>query len=241
MQTQKIPANLDGRGRMNRVQSADWVAIRQAFIERPERPTIAALAVEFGVSENRIGRAAVDGGWAALRAARMDEALRSSDAMKALLDAARTEGTIQRAVNALALELISQLHDVAAEAGRAKGKAENTRANTLNTVTFALRNLTGALKEIGVVGMAKALKSAPGMSDEQGRWNPAMLQSLNVTVQNIMATAPAAAPAPPPDAIPEAPAAAEGGEQAPALPEASGTTLEVPAVEAERVPAESVI
>ena len=30
------------------------------------------------MSENRIGRAAVDGGWAALRAARMDEALRSS-------------------------------------------------------------------------------------------------------------------------------------------------------------------
>lgn len=213
--------------------------MRRAFIERPERPTLAALALEFGANEARISRAAIDGGWAALRAARMDEALRSSDAMKALLDAARTEGTIQRAVNALALELISQLHDIAAEAGRAKGKAENTRANTLNTVTFALRNLTGALKEIGVVGMAKALKTAPGMSDEQGRWNPQMLQSLNVTVQNIMATAPAAAPAPPPDAIAEAPAAAEGGEQAPALPEASGTTIEVPPAEApELVPAE---
>lgn len=240
MPTPEIPYKPDGRGRLNRIQSADWIAIRQAFIDRPERPTIPALALEFGVTESRVARAAVDGGWAALRAARMDEALRSSDAMKALLDAARTEGTIQRSINALALELISQLHDVAVEAGRAKGKAENTRANTLNTVTFALRNLTGALKEIGVVGMAKALKAGVGMSDEQGRWNPQMLQSLNVTVQNIMATSPAAAPAPPPDAIPDVPAAAEGGEQAPALAEPAGVALEVPAVEREPVPADVI-
>lgn len=233
MNTSFTPPTLSGSGRNMRLASVDWIEMRRAFIERPERPTLSQLSAEFGATETRISRAAVDGGWAALRAARMDEALRSSDAMKALLDAARTEGTIQRAVNALALELISQLHDVAVEAGRAKGKAENTRANTLNTVTFALRNLTGALKEIGVVGMAKALKTAPGMSDEQGRWNPQMLQSLNVTVQNIMAAAPAAAPAPPPDAIPEAPAAAEGGEQAPALAEPAGVTLDVPAVEAE--------
>lgn len=181
-------------GQRARVASADWPAIRKAFIERPERPLLPDLSVEFGVSEARIQRACADEGWPALRAARLDTALRNSDAVKTLLDAARTEGTVQRAVSNLALELVQQLHEVAVEAGNAKGKAENTRANTLNTVTFALRNLTGALKDVGLVGLPRALKSQPGMADEQGRWNPAMLQALNVTVQNIVAQPAASGP-----------------------------------------------
>ena len=196
-------------GQRARVASADWPAIRRAFIERPERPLLSDLSVEFGVSEARISRACSDEGWPALRAARLDDALRSSDAVKALLDAARTETTVQRAVSNLALEIVQQLQEVTAEAGKAKGKAENTRANTLNTVTFALRNLTGALKEVGLVGLPKALKAGGGMADDQGRWNPQMLQALNVTVQTIVGQQPQQGPAAGPSGAIAAPAEAE--------------------------------
>ena len=213
-------------GARARVASADWIAIRTAFIERPERPLLSDLSVEFGVSEARISRAMSDEGWPALRAARLDQALQSSDAVKALLDAARTEGAVQRAMSNIALEVISQLHEVSAQAARAQGKAENTRANTLNTVTFALRNLAGALKDVGLVGLPKALKGQAGMADEQGRWNPAMLASLNVTVQNIVGAGSQAASGGPSGSISEA-IEAEGVSAPPAaLPEPAGAILE---------------
>jgi hypothetical protein len=218
-------------GGYKRAQSVDWAAAREAFIGRPERPKLADLATEYGTDPVRLGRVCSDEGWPALRAARLDAALRSSDAVKALLDAARTESTVQRAVSNLALEIVQQLHELTAEAGNAKDKAENTRANTLNTVTFALRNLTGALKEVGLVGLPRGLKQA-GMADEQGRWNPAMLQALNVTVQNIVGQQPQQGPAAGASGAIAAPV-----EAAPPLPLAAAA----PAIELEpeRAPAEA--
>lgn len=231
-------AQSTGVGSRGRVASVDWVALREAFITRAERPLIEDLVREFGASEARIRRAMHDEGWPAMRAARLDEALRSSDAVKALLDAARTEGTVQRAVSNLALEVIGQLHEVSAQAGKG-ANAANTRANTLNTVTFALRNLAGALKDVGLIGLPRALKSQAGMADEQGRWNAGMLQSLNLTVQNIVSAPAPAAAAAPSGPIP-GPSDAEGvsGDPLP-LAAPAGAVLDLPPVEApEPVPAE---
>ena len=228
-------------GARSRVQTVNWPQVRDAFISRPERPTFAELATEFGVDEVRLRRASSDEGWAALRAARLDAALRSSDAVKALLDAAATEGTVQRAVSNVALEVLGQLQTVAQEAGKATGKAENTRANTLNTVAFALRNLTGALKDAGIVGLPRALKSAPGMADEQGRWNPAMLQALNVTVQTIVGTAPAVASPGPAAVDSRASDDADDPAPPPALAEPAGVALDpFEMVAAEPVPVRSM-
>jgi hypothetical protein len=132
-----------------------------------------------------MNRANADEGWATLRAAHLDKQLRSGDAAVALMRAAQADSAVTHAVSNLALEVIQQLHEVVAKAATVS-KAENTRANTLNTVTFALRNLTGALKEVGIVGVPKSLKESAGVDSGNGRWNPAMLQSLNVTVQNLM-------------------------------------------------------
>jgi len=217
-------------GGLPRSNTINWAAAREAFISRPERPKLADLANEFGTDGIRLGRVCNDEGWPALRAARLDAALRSSDAVKALLDAARTESTVQRAVSNLALEIVQQLQEVTAEAGKAS-KAENTRANTLNTVTFALRNLTGALKEVGLVGLPRGLKQA-GMADEQGRWNPAMLQALNVTVQNIVGQQPQQGPAAGASGAIAAPV-----EAAPPLPLA--VAAPAIALEPERAPAEA--
>lgn len=223
-----------------RVQSVDWVALRRAFIERPERPLVADLSTEFGVSVERIQRAAQDEGWSTLRAAHLGERLKQADAALAVLNAAKADGAVTSAITNAALEVIREVNAVVADVSKRK-QAENTRANTLNTCGFVLSNLANALARVGVVGLPKALKESAGVDNGNGRWNPQMLQALNVTVQNIVAAAPAAAPAPPPDAIPEAPAAAEGGEQAPALPEASGATLDASAVEVpEAVPADVI-
>lgn len=168
-----------------RVASVDWLGARKAFIERAERPTVTELAAEFGCTVERMNRANADEGWATLRAAHLDKQLRSGDAAVALMRAAQADSAVTHAVSNLALEVIQQLHEVVAKAATVT-KAENTRANTLNTVTFALRNLTGALKEVGIVGVPKSLKESAGVDSGNGRWNPAMLQSLNVTVQNLM-------------------------------------------------------
>jgi len=174
-----------GHGQRAKVASVDWLGARKAYIERAERPMIADLALEFGCSTERMTRASGDEGWATLRAAHLEKQLRSGDAAVALMRAAQSDSALTHAVSNLAMEMIQQLHDLATTAGKV-AKAENTRANTINTISFALRNITGALKEIGVVGVHKSLKESAGVDAGNGRWNPAMLQSLNVTVQNLM-------------------------------------------------------
>ena len=185
-----LMSNLGIAPSRRRVASVDWLAARKAFIERAERPTVTELAAEFGCTVERMNRANADEGWATLRAAHLEKQLRSGDAAVALMRAAQADSAVTHAVSNLALEVIQQLHEVVAKAATVS-KAENTKANTLNTVTFALRNLTGALKEVGIVGVPKSLKESAGVDSGNGRWNPAMLASLNVTVQNLMAPAPA--------------------------------------------------
>jgi hypothetical protein len=202
-----------GHGQRAKVASVDWVGARQAYIERPERPMIADLAAEFGCSTDRMTRASGDEGWATLRAAYLDKQLRNGDAAVALMRAAQADSTLTHAVSNLAMEMIHQLHDLATTAGKV-AKAENTRANTINTISFALRNITGALKEIGVVGVHKSLKESAGVDSGNGRWNPAMLASLNVTVQNLMQPGAVVAPQVLAAEAPSAPTAAICGDPA---------------------------
>jgi hypothetical protein len=172
------------------VQSVDWIALRRAFIERPERPMLEDLGNEFGVSRDRINRASGEEGWATLRAAHLGERLKVADAGVALLQAAKADSAVTHAFTDVALEVVREVHGVVARLGNKK-LAENTRANTLNTCAFTLSNLANALARVGVVGLPKSLKESAGVDSGNGRWNPAMLASLNVTVQNLMQPAPA--------------------------------------------------
>lgn len=162
----------------------DWVTLRQAFITRPERATYAELSGEFGVPEERIKRAASDEGWAALRAAHLEDQLKQGDAAVAILRAAKMDSAVMGSFTNLALETVRKLQEIVDQIE--SKKSVNTRANTLNTVSFAMGNVARALKEVGVVGIPKALKESAGVDNGNGRWNPAMLQALNVTVQNIV-------------------------------------------------------
>ena len=188
----KVTTTLPMRQTVIAPREFNWVGLRRAYIERAERATYAELGREFNISEDRVKRAAADEGWSVLRAGHLEAQLRSGDAAVALLRAAKADSAITHAVTNLALEVIQQLHEVVARAATAS-KSENTTGNTLNTVTFALKNLTGALKEMGVVGVPKVLRDSAGVENGNGRWNPQMLASLNVTVQNLLQpSAPAA-------------------------------------------------
>jgi hypothetical protein len=162
----------------------DWVPLRQAFITRPERATYAELSGEFRIPEERLKRAAADEGWASLRAAHLDSQLRQGDAAVALLRAAKMDSAIMASFTNLALETVRKLQEIVDQVE--SKKSVNTRANTLNTVSFAMGNIARALKEVGVVGIPKALKESAGVDSGNGRWNAGMLASLNVTVQNLM-------------------------------------------------------
>lgn len=217
-------------GQRRRAASVDWVALRRAFVERPERPLYDELAKEFGVSPERITRAARDDGWATMRATFAQERLKQADAAMALVNAAKAEGAVTHAFTSAALEVCAQVHSVVQDLSKKK-MAEATRANTLNSCAFTLSNLANALARVGVVGLPKALKDSAGVDNGNGRWNPAMLQALNVTVQNIMQTPPPAAAAV--DSSPSAEPAEATPPALDAVPEGrSMTTVTEPAVAA---------
>ena len=167
----------------------DWVGLRQAFIERPERATYAELGREFNISEDRIKRAACEEGWATLRASHLNERLKVADAGVALLQAAKADSAVTHAFTDVALEVVREVHGVVSRLG-GKKLSETTRANTLNTCAFTLSNLANALARVGVVGLPKSLKESAGVDSGNGRWSPSLLASLNVTVQNLMQPAP---------------------------------------------------
>ena len=108
-----------------------------------------------------------------------------------LLRAAKMDSAIMASFTNLALETVRKLQEIVDQVE--SKKSVNTRANTLNTVSFAMGNIARALKEVGVVGIPKALKESAGVDSGNGRWNPAMLQSLNITVANLMQPSAAAA------------------------------------------------
>jgi hypothetical protein len=177
------------------LRTFDWPAIRKAFIDASERPSFSELAAQFKCTEDRIRKAAQEEGWATLRAAHLENQLKNGDAAMALLRAAKMDTTVVAAVTNVSLNVIQKLEEIIAQLE--SKKSVNTRANTLNTVTFALGNVTKALKEVGVVGIPKALKQA-GMEGSNGQWSASMVSALNVTVQNIVGqqAAPMAKPAP---------------------------------------------
>ena len=72
--------------KLAKAPSVDWVALRRAFVERPERPLVDDLAKEFGLSPERIYRASRDEGWPTMRAALADERLKQADAAMALVN-----------------------------------------------------------------------------------------------------------------------------------------------------------
>lgn len=199
----------------------DWPAIREAFINRPERQEFAELAEEFTVSERRLRRAASDEGWVVARAAYLEKQLIACDAKSAVLLAMRADATVLREFTDLALRIMLELKRCVEDVGASRNKPSG-RAGILNTCGFAMANIGKALKDVGVVGIPDKLKDAAMKGN--GQWDAGLLQQINVTVQNLQTQKPGNAPVD----TPEKPSAAgkQPGEaveiEAPAAPQTPG-------------------
>lgn len=161
----------------------NWQPLRDAFVQRSPRPTYQELSEEFNVPFGSIGVCANEEAWTSLRAQYLESRLKEADAAGVLLEAIKIDRTLIRAVSDLALVALSRLkHEIERLTDE---KAPSTNVEVLNTCSFAAANFTRALKDTGVIGLPKGM-SAEG-KELNGRWNPEMLQQINVTVQNLTA------------------------------------------------------
>jgi hypothetical protein len=164
-------------------RSVDWQPLRDAFVQRSPRPSYSELSAEFNVPITTISICASEEAWTSLRAQFLETRLREADASAVLLEAIKIDRTLIRTVSDLALVALNRLkHEIERLTDE---KAPSTNVEVLNTCSFAAANFTRALKDTGVIGLPKGM-SAEG-KELNGRWNPEMLQQINVTVQNLTA------------------------------------------------------
>ncbi len=155
--------------------------LREAFITTQERPTYDELAEKFGVPRGTVGKWAADESWPALRMARQDAMLREADAKDVLLEVVNCDRAMLRKVASLAINSLDKLTAIVDAIN--DEMAVTTRANTMNTCMFGFANLAKGLHECGMLGASKTLEKMG--KEDNGRWNPEMLQQINVTVQNL--------------------------------------------------------
>lgn len=160
----------------------DWIPIREAFIKRPAKPTYDELSEEFGINYSTIANTCADEGWPVLRAQFLDAQLQSSGAKEIILNALSCAKAIVDSASTFGLVMFQQLTGIIQDQKLA-GLAPSTRAEVLNTASFAAANTSRAMKELGVVGFAKALNDSGREGNHQ--WNPEMLTQINLTVQNM--------------------------------------------------------
>jgi len=164
--------------------------LRQSYIERETRPTYEELAEEFSIPLSTIKGYASSESWVAMRLAHQERLAEKSDALGIVLRATKID---QRVVEKFADAIISIIEKLTRTAQDIDDtRAPATRAQTINTLSFAVNNLANASKTLGIIGMPKEL-SGIGKEDN-GRWNPQLLSQINVTVQNLAAAAKAEQP-----------------------------------------------
>ncbi len=166
-------------------RTIDWEPLREAYIERPQRPTYVELEEEFGVKNNTIARCASEEGWPMLRASFLERKVKESDASAIILAAVQVDRGLVRSVANFALVTIARCTTAVELVDESKAAA--TKLDAYNTATFAVKNICDSLRSVGIVGLPKGM--ADNGKEDNGRWNPQMLQQINLTVQNLTAQA----------------------------------------------------
>lgn len=165
-------------------RQVDWQPLRDAFTKRSPRPTYQELSDEFTVPLSTIAVCAGEEAWTSLRAQYLEARLKEADAAGVLLEAIKIDRSLIRAVSDLALVALTRVkHEIERICDE---KAVSTNMEALNTAGFAAANFTRALKDCGVIGLPKGMAEG---KEANGKWNPEMLQQINVTVQNLTAQA----------------------------------------------------
>lgn len=160
---------------------AEMEKVRRAFIDRPHRPTYEELAGEFGVPKPTIGKYAAQESWIALRAERLENKVVASDALATIDEAIRVDKTLTRSFSdgvILVLERVKEaVNSVDDE------RAPQTKLQAYNTASFTLQNLANTCKAMGLVGFGKKLDEAG--KEDNGRWNPQLLNNINLTINGL--------------------------------------------------------
>jgi hypothetical protein len=168
--------------------------LRNAFISRPVRPTYAELSSEFDVPLSTIGTWSSQEGWIAMRSAHWERKSLEGDALALVHEAAtRVNRPVIVALTNAILLIVQEVTACAQSVDPAVQKSPTTRAQILNTCSFAINNIASACKSIGIVGLQKELKELG--ATREGGWTPALQQQINLTIQNAVA-APASAKEP---------------------------------------------
>lgn len=164
-------------------RNIDWQPLREAYVQRPSRPSYDDLSTEFAVDVQAIYRASADEGWPALRNAWLESQAKAADATEIILAAVKGDRAVSQAYLSLALVTLSRLQRVIESIP--DDRAASTQTDIMSNAMFAARNLADALKSVGIIGIARAMNGAG--KEDNGRWNPEMLQQINVTVQQLTA------------------------------------------------------
>lgn len=157
----------------------DWEKGRKLFIESAVRPTYEEVAKEVGCAVGSVSRLSAEEGWPALRAQHFEQALAKADASAVILEAIKADRTIVTGITSFAITMVASLSRCV-ESIKEENSA-STKAQALNTASFAMKNLAEALKAVGIVGIAKKL--GEDGSGNGGRWDPKILNQINLTVQ----------------------------------------------------------
>ena len=160
---------------------AELENVRKAFIERAQRPTYNELAGEFGIPHSTIGKYAAQESWIALRAERLEKKLVASDALATIDEAIRVDSTLTRSFSdgvILVLEKVKETIN-----GVDEDRAPQTKLQAYNTASFTLLNLSNTCKNLGLVALGKKLDDAG--KEQNGRWNPQLLNNINLTINGL--------------------------------------------------------
>jgi len=189
----------------------NWSEIRNAYIEREIQPSLESLAAEFGPSMQKISRVSTAESWPLMRAARLEKLVDVAETSIALAHAVAGDRSIQSAAKTAALGILRGLVQLGEELGEEAGSdgaepgkkkvGPRVRAETLNSMSFALANVSKTMRDLGITGVATKLegiaggKSGAGKSGAGAGWSPSMLSQINLTVQTLAAAPSTSAPA----------------------------------------------
>lgn len=166
-------------------RSAKLKQLREAFVQREQKPTQAELAEEFAIPMGTIARIAADESWTSMRAAYLEHKSQEADAAGILIQAVKIDRRVITLFSDTAIVMLTQL--TMAVQSIPEDRAISTKVEIINTASFALKNLADACKTVGILGLAKTLDAAG--KEDNGRWNPQMLSQINLTVQNLVGKA----------------------------------------------------
>lgn len=172
----------------------NWEGAREMFVTGFPRPSYDEVGERFGIPAGTIRRVAAQQSWVDLRNNRSEELLKKAEANAILARTIKEVHPAPAMLGEVIVDLLSKL-TAAVEKLEKDPSAARKEMDICNTASFAVLNISNALKNAGILGFDALLKkhgAEAGGVDGHGKWDKGLLQQINVTVQGMTARAEAA-------------------------------------------------